>query len=207
MVDDGSSDDTRRIVDGFPDVHYLFQTNSGLSSARNTALNLTTSTHILFLDADDFLEPDALQAATYAFRSSDTPLAFVYGGFREVAENGKILSTHRVEKHVNPRLALLKGNFIAMNGTVLFNVAALRRSGGFDPNLKSCEDYDIYLRLARTLPIQPYDYIAANYRRHTNSLSANRFFMIKAALEVIDRHSSPELNNPDAVDAAREGRN
>jgi hypothetical protein len=79
---------------------------------------------------------------------------------------------------------------VAMHGTVLYDAELLRRSGGFDPGLASCEDYDVYLRLARDHPIAAYPAIAAEYRRHGHSLSRNALRMIATSHQVIDRHAT-----------------
>ena len=55
VVDDGSSDNTNDVATSFPDVKYVYQTNQGLSAARNTGLKKSNGKYLVFLDADDFL--------------------------------------------------------------------------------------------------------------------------------------------------------
>lgn len=70
VVDDGSTDDTRRIANLFrPNgVEVLYQPNRGASAARNSALSAASGDYIQWLDADDLLAPDKIarqmQAAT-----------------------------------------------------------------------------------------------------------------------------------------------
>lgn len=62
VVDDGSTDDTREVIEGFVDrVHYVHQVNSGVSAARNKGLSLAGGEFINFLDADDYLTEDSIQ--------------------------------------------------------------------------------------------------------------------------------------------------
>lgn len=62
VVDDGSTDNTERIVQGYGDkVAYVFQNNGGVSSARNKGLELAAGEFIAFLDADDYLMEDAIE--------------------------------------------------------------------------------------------------------------------------------------------------
>ncbi len=68
IVDDGSKDDTRKIAEDFkkadPRVSVLgHKINRGLSAARNTALRIASGDYILFLDADDTLEPFGITQA------------------------------------------------------------------------------------------------------------------------------------------------
>ena len=68
VVDDGSTDDTKRIVRTFGDgIVYLFQENRGVSSARNSGLELATGDFIAFLDADDYLTADSLEVRLNVF--------------------------------------------------------------------------------------------------------------------------------------------
>ncbi len=55
IVDDGSTDNTKEIVDSFDDkrIKYIFQKNSGACKARNTGINKSSGEYIAFLDSDD----------------------------------------------------------------------------------------------------------------------------------------------------------
>ncbi|MGI4798484.1 MAG: glycosyltransferase [Janthinobacterium lividum] len=206
LVDDGSTDATAEIVRSFPQIKYVYQKNAGLSAARNTALALTTAEQVLFLDADDLLCPTALDMAERCARSQPE-IAFAYGGYYSVDVTRRRLSSHRALTSSTPLLDLLRGNFIAMHGTVLYNVRLLRESGGFDVGLKSCEDFDVYLRLARRHPIAAYEGFAAEYRRHGQGLTSNAPHMIKMSRKVIDRHARMLRPGHAEALAARTGRN
>ena len=70
VVDDGSTDDTRGVVERFgPDVVYIFQENQGVSRARNTGLAVGRGELLTFLDADDYLLPDSIAARVEILRS------------------------------------------------------------------------------------------------------------------------------------------
>lgn len=189
LIDDGSQDETPHVAANFPTIRYIRQDNQGLSAARNTGLNAVTSQFVLFLDADDMLARHALAAALAAMRAAPDH-AFVYGGYRQVAEDRAVIAVHH-PKTPDPAFdGLLRlGNHIAMHGTVLYDRITLIESGGFDPTLRSCEDYDVYLRLARHHPIAAYDTIAADYRRHGTSMSRNALRMAGTARDVLMRHA------------------
>lgn len=65
LVDDGSTDDTGEILDrlavGKPRMRVLHQKNGGVSAARNAGLEAACGEWVTFVDADDWLLPDALQ--------------------------------------------------------------------------------------------------------------------------------------------------
>lgn len=67
LVDDGSQDDTGRIVDAFilgKEKHYrlLKQKNCGLSGARNNAMKSAKGEYLIFIDSDDWIAPDYLSS-------------------------------------------------------------------------------------------------------------------------------------------------
>ena len=61
VVDDGSTDESGVIAQGFPDVRYLQQTNQGVAAARNHGLEAARGDFVAFLDQDDLWTPDKLK--------------------------------------------------------------------------------------------------------------------------------------------------
>jgi glycosyltransferase involved in cell wall biosynthesis len=68
VVNDGSTDGTAEVVRSFTDprIHMVEQTNAGVSSARNKALDEARGAFVVFLDADDRLPPNSLKARVEA---------------------------------------------------------------------------------------------------------------------------------------------
>jgi len=63
VIDDGSTDNTREVAQGFSDkIIYIHQQNMGVSSARNHGLERAMGEFITFLDADDYLTEDSIEA-------------------------------------------------------------------------------------------------------------------------------------------------
>jgi len=85
--------------------------------------------------------------------------------------------------------SLLRGNFIAMHGAVMYRRECLVALGGFDERLARCEDYDLYLRMARAYPITGYPEFVASYRLHGTNMSADHWTMLQSALAVQGRHA------------------
>ena len=69
VVDDGSTDDTERVVRAFPDALYVRQENLGAAAARNHGLRRARGAWLAFLDADDLFTPGRLLAQWQAFQS------------------------------------------------------------------------------------------------------------------------------------------
>jgi hypothetical protein len=112
--------------------------------------------------------------------------AFVSGGYRRIDEAGVVIeepTPARIEK--DHYLAFLGGNYVGMHGAVLYQRKFLTDSGGFCTSLPACEDYELYLRLARIHPVLCHDALVAEYRTYGSSMSANTTFMLATVLKVL----------------------
>ncbi|MCU1294691.1 MAG: glycosyl transferase family 2 [Bryobacterales bacterium] len=188
VVDDGSEVSPAPVFADFPQIRLLRKSNGGLSSARNAGLHFASSRYISFLDADDRLEPNAIEAGLACF-ARQPEAAMVYGGHRRIQADGSPLSVDLFQPlGEDPYADLLTGNRIGMHATALYRREVLLALGGFDEELRRCEDYDLYLRLALSYPIASHPEIIAEYRWHGGNVSKERGEMLQAVLAVLDRH-------------------
>ncbi len=75
VVDDGSSDDTREVLEAYgreSRFRYVYQENRGLPGARNAGARASQADYLAFLDADDALAPEALEVMTAELERSGT---------------------------------------------------------------------------------------------------------------------------------------
>ncbi len=186
LVDDGSTDNTAGNVAGFPGVRYVRQENQGLAAARNTGARESTGEYLVFLDADDLLLPDALQIGLNTLRSNPD-CAFVAGWCKWMTADGTPLETpERVWSGKEDFYhKLLTCNNMGGIMAVMFRRSAFDSVGGFDPTLRSAEDYEFYLRLTRKYPVYCHDQPVAEYRRRSDSLSQNPAAMLQSTLSVL----------------------
>ena len=88
VVDDGSTDDTRAVLEKYGDrVNYHYQDNNGPASARNRGIKLARGKYIAFLDADDLWLPTKLEKQVALFKNREN-LGFVTTGVCSFDENG-----------------------------------------------------------------------------------------------------------------------
>jgi glycosyltransferase involved in cell wall biosynthesis len=187
VVDDGSVDETPTITAGLEGIRCVRQTNQGLSAARNTGWRVSRGRYVVFLDADDRLLPQALQCGLDAALAHPAA-AFVSGHYTiidaEGAQTGIIHPPCVTSDHY---AALLRRNYIGMHATVVYRRDTLSRFGGFDASLPACEDYDLFLRVARQAPIVCHPHVVAEYRWHGGNMSRNNALMLRSALSVLAR--------------------
>jgi glycosyltransferase involved in cell wall biosynthesis len=172
VVDDGSTDDTGQILSRYPEIRYLRQDNRGLASARNLGALQSHGNYLVFLDADDLLYPQAI-AKNLRYFSLHPDCAFISGWHDKIDAQKRLLDTYErpmpQEAHY---LALLRGNYIGMHGTVMYQRRVFD-AFLFDETLPACEDYDLYLRLAKTYPVFSHNEKLAAYRMHAGNMSGN----------------------------------
>ena len=204
VVDDGSTDDPAAAVARFPAVRLIRQENRGLAAARNAGLAALDTTYLVFLDADDRLAPAAIGCGLACFERAPE-CGLVYGGHTYIDDEGREIGCRYTPPGEAPYLQLLRGNFIAMHGTVMYRRDRLTAAGGFDETLRRCEDYDAYLRMVRRFPIAGYADRVAEYRRHADNMSRDHEAMLRSALDVHARYR-PAADDAPARAAWREGR-
>ncbi len=161
MVDDGSSDRTAEIVAGFADprIRLIHQTPAGVAAARNRGLEAVEAEAILFLDADDWLAPDALARLTGALAAAPRavaacgPCGFMAEDARPGARPESVLRCPRRCRGRGRRGGdllepLLERNLFANGGHLLIRMNAIRVARGFRSGLAYGEDWEFCIRLA-----------------------------------------------------------
>jgi peptidoglycan/xylan/chitin deacetylase (PgdA/CDA1 family)/2-polyprenyl-3-methyl-5-hydroxy-6-metoxy-1,4-benzoquinol methylase len=190
VVDDGSRDGTAELAeehaarDDRIAVHH--QPHGGVSSARNAGIALARTPWLFFLDADDWIVPTAFERLMGAVEA-DPDVDAVYGGYIRIDAAGRELDRQLPEREEDLFPLFARTCAIAVH-TCVVRTEVVRRAGGFDASLTTCEDWDLWQRIARAgarfgaIP----DYIA-RYRVRVGSASARARRMLEDGLVVIDR--------------------
>lgn len=154
VVDDGSRDGTAEVVAARrdPRIRLLQQENQGVSAARSRAMAEARGEAILFLDADDWLAPDAL-ARLHATLDSMPGAVGAYGPFTfmpEDAQPGDAPPRLKLGPYPSGDILerLLVQNLFANGGHVLLRREAVQRAGPFLTHLRYGEDWEYWIRLA-----------------------------------------------------------
>lgn len=195
VVDDGSTDSTAAVVQAYPDlrIRYIYQDNEGLSAARNTGIRAAQGRFLAFLDADDEWESDFLTICHQALES-ESAIAGVFTQCRYIDPDGELLPGIGGEEiePTNFRSRILEGGFFPPNA-ILIHAAVLDKSGLFDTNLTSVEDWDLWLRIAEWRSMRGLAQPLARYRVYPGSMSTNTARMHANRVAVLTKYfGSPD---------------
>jgi glycosyltransferase involved in cell wall biosynthesis len=178
VVDDGSTDDTRRVVESYGGkVHYIHQSNAGVGAARNAGIDAATSQFIAFLDSDDAWDRDKLKLQMEILETHPD-IAIAYCDMAVIDDEERQVAPSFIELHMpSYRLfdrvdlfqargevgdagertrvligdfssAMFAGNLIPLPGVVA-RKADIIAVGGFERSSSAGEDYDLLARLAQ----------------------------------------------------------
>ncbi len=189
VVNDGSADTAalEALLLPYSDrIVYIKQENRGLSGARNTGLRAATGTLVALLDADDIWMPDYLDEQT-KFLRAHPQFDLVYCNARffgdSVYDGKDYMAVCPSNGEATPAAIISRRCHVFVS--VLARTEVLRRFG-FDESLRSCEDFDCWLRFtAAGHRIGYHRKILVRYRKHNASLSANPTRMADYNLRVL----------------------
>jgi glycosyltransferase involved in cell wall biosynthesis len=201
VVDDGSTDDTAALARKYPNVRCIQQRNRGLASARNAGAAHTTGDHVVFLDADDRLRPDALAIGVRELLAHPA-CALVWGRCVRIDEHGTELPTVPPPPVAGDAYeALLRNNFIWTPAVAMFRRSVCGPFLRFDPAVDASADYELYLRIVRHFPIHGHTGTVAEYRLHRASMSSDASLMLASTMAVL-RAQRPYLTRRRAYSRA-----
>lgn len=192
VVDDGSTDQSRAVAAQFGDrILYLYQTNRGLSAARNTGIQAARGEYIGLLDADDLYEPHFVSTMLVALQSDPTA-AGVFCGYQFVDQQNRPLPQVEARQVPNEQLyeTLLDGNFFVPE-SILVHRSCYISAGHFDETLRACEDWDMWLRISRQYKIIGTNLVLTRHRVLAGSMSSDPTRMIQNRMAVLDKHIGP----------------
>jgi glycosyltransferase involved in cell wall biosynthesis len=186
VVDDGSTDQTREMIETrFPDVHYIYQENQGVSAARNTGITAATGEWIALLDSDDRWKPRKLEKQMEALLGTAAPLAHTEEIWIRDGQQINHRARHQkygghIFEHCLPLCAISP------------SAAVIKRSlfdevGGFDETLPACEDYDMWLKICCRYPVVFVDqHLVVKHGGHEDQLSKKFWGMDRFRIQALD---------------------
>jgi len=218
VVDDGSSDNTRQVLEPYisnSSIRYIYQANGGLAAARNTGIRAASGKYLCFLDQDDWFENDSLQTRL-ALYEEHPELGFVFSDFRmaymgkdsdEITYGESTLQKYDCIARIPAECVASRGeNYLIFNqnlfpelildcfawiATVMFSRETLEKVGVFVEEFRWSPDHDLCIRIAHAYPVGYIPTRSAIYRQHATNMSLNERSQFDEAVRIRVKYLNP----------------
>lgn len=181
IIDDGSTDNTKEVVENFNDerIKYIYQENQERSAARNNGINNSIGKFICFLDSDDYYLHDYLNIIYESIKKNNFVKAMYFSNMIMETPSGKFNKCHKDQGKLNN----LEYLFIEMIGTPQACICreALEKEK-FNTKLSLGEDMDLWARIVRDFPlvhIEAYSVVATDHNERSIYSDPQRYVKAK----------------------------
>ncbi len=170
IVDDGSEDNTSEVIKNLTDerIKYIYQKNSGVSSARNNGIKNAKGEYIAFLDSDDLWHPQKLEKQLSVLENNPN-IGLVTSSSKYITFEKKFI---KIKKHCAEGNILLNPDRVFCGTpTLLIRKNIFEKSGLFDETMNFCEDWDLFFRISLICGVYSIPEVLTYVRSHKESLS------------------------------------
>ena len=188
VIDDGAEPAIRACLQAITDPRIRYvrnETNLGLAASLNRGLALANGAYLARQDADDLSEPDRL-ARQAAFLDDRPDVGFLGAAFTVIDEHGRRLSVIRT----GTSDVVLRQRLATMNpfchGSVMMRREGVRSLGGYRA-LDTCQDYDLWCRMAERCRIANLAEPLYRWRLSSRAVSIHRAVQQREHLALIQR--------------------
>jgi len=184
IVDDGSTDDTKMIVDSFSKndfrIKYIWQKNSGSpSKPRNTGIKHSRGMYICLLDSDDQWLAEKIEKQIKLFENSKKHLGLVSCNTLIIDEKSNKTRRYIIPRYRKTLEKLLSSNFIFGPSSVMIPKKIFDDIGLFDENFKYTDDYDMWIRISQKYNFDFVPEFLLKYYIHDSSITRTLNYLDK----------------------------
>lgn len=187
LIDDGSTDNSREIIENhFIDtgIQIIYQQNKGLNVTNNIALRVARGKYIMRLDADDYLDKNALLVMSTMLENDDE-LGLVFPDYYLVDIEGTILGLerrHAFDKDVTLFDQPAHGACTMIRRSYLLDV------GGYNEDFGCQDGYDLWVKFVTKYKVTNVNLPLFYYRRHGSNLTKNEGRLLSTRYEIKKQH-------------------
>lgn len=203
VIDDGSTDNTREIVETYArqasiPVRYFYQENRGVPAARNSGLEVAGGELIAFLDSDDFWLPNHLEVCSGVLED-DKNCGAVFTDHAITTDGKTFIPTTAAAGKTSEELyaRLVTHELVVHTDALLMRRAVFQALGEFIPDLPGAEDWEMWTRIGSRYPIRYIPQLTVIVRQHAQNMSADPDLFernLPRAIEAILNHGGPDLS-------------
>lgn len=188
IIDDGSTDDSRAVIsqyEGTPKVRTIFQENIGLNRSNNLALKASRGRYIMRLDADDYLDRQALLVLSNVLEENEH-VGLVFPDYYYIDADGNVTGQER-RHDFEAEVSLLDQP--AHGACTMIRKSFLQDVGGYDEEFRCQDGYDLWLRFIERWEVRNVNLPLFYYRRHGSNLTENRGKILSTRARIKKAHA------------------
>jgi glycosyltransferase involved in cell wall biosynthesis len=179
IIDDGSTDNSWEIIKKYslhPKIRTMHQEKKGLPTTNNIALRLSQGKYIMRLDADDYLDENALLVLSNILETNPQ-VGLVFPDYYLIDEQGEIVEIVRREK-IGQEVELL--DLPALGACTMIRKECLLEVGGYREEFQCQDGYELWLKFIESFNPYNVNIPLFYYRQHPSNLSKNMSRILKA---------------------------
>lgn len=185
VVDDGSSDNTTKIVEQSPEVKLIEQSNQGVSAARNAGIHSAQHEWIALLDSDDEWLPEKLHHIRLAQQQQPDILLF-HSDEIWIRNGVRVNPMHKHNKYGGDIFQYCLPLCVVSPSAAVIHRKLFAVCGLFNEQLPACEDYDLWLRICHRYPVHYLDQaLIIKYGGHDDQLSRKHWGMDRFRIQAL----------------------
>ena len=190
VVDDGSCDETGKLVSGYRDKRIIYKKlrkNHGVSHARNVGIEIAAGGFIAFLDSDDWYLTNKLEKTFEYIRKC--PEIKIFHTEETWYRNGRLF--RQKKKHTKPTGNVYKD--VLPICCISVSTAVIKKEvfddiGLYDESLEACEDYDFWLRSTNKYEIKLIpEYLTEKDGGHSDQLSSSVWGLDRFRIKALEK--------------------
>ena len=176
IIDDGSTDETPSILRSYRDsrVYVIHEEHRGLTASLQRGIEQARGAFIARIDADDKSYPDRLRLQLEFFRRNPATVLVVSDACGIDADGNVLWYTHLPGDGIEIAWRLLFYNCIA-HSSVMFRTREILDLGGYDAYLPYAQDYNMWIRIAKTSRIGVLQMPLVAYRIHQHQTISTKY--------------------------------
>lgn len=192
IIDDGSTDNSREIIEKYAThqkVITIFQKNQGLNVTNNTALRTASGAYIMRLDADDYLDENALTVLS-GILERHPDVGLVFPDYYHVDEASNVLEVVRRRNIAEVGLR----DQPAHGACTMIRRNCLEEIGGYDEAFRCQDGWDLWVRFIGRYKIENVNLPLFYYRQHGSNLTRNEEHILATRAEIL-RKNAEEMDS------------
>ena len=194
IIDDGSTDNSKEIINRYieeTNIRVIFQENKGLIVSNNIAVRAAQGKYVMRLDADDYLDKNALLVLVNAIEKSDD-IALIFPDYYYVNADGQVTGQER-RHDFKSQVTLLDQP--AHGACTLIRRDCLLEVGGYSSEFTCQDGWDLWLKLTENYSVENVNLPLFYYRKHDTNLTNDTDRLLETRAEIYKSHAK-RTNRP-----------